>query len=64
MWWWWGAGYGYNKGGNFGGGNSGDSGNCNDFGNYSGQRQSNYVPMKGAVSVAEVWQSLWWWLWI
>ena len=33
-------------GGNFGGGNYG-GGNYNDFGNYSGQQQSNYGPMKG-----------------
>uniref|UniRef100_F6VWK4 Heterogeneous nuclear ribonucleoprotein A3 n=1 Tax=Equus caballus TaxID=9796 RepID=F6VWK4_HORSE len=42
-----GGGYdGYNEGGNFGGGNYG-GGNYNDFGNYSGQQQSNYGPMKG-----------------
>uniref|UniRef100_A0A2K5PFY3 RRM domain-containing protein n=1 Tax=Cebus imitator TaxID=2715852 RepID=A0A2K5PFY3_CEBIM len=42
-----GGGYdGYNEGGDFGGGNYG-GGNCNDFGNYSGQQQSNYGPMKG-----------------
>uniref|UniRef100_A0A2K5EDE8 RRM domain-containing protein n=1 Tax=Aotus nancymaae TaxID=37293 RepID=A0A2K5EDE8_AOTNA len=39
-----GGGYG---GGNFGGGNYGGGGNYNDFGNYSGQQQSNYGPMKG-----------------
>ncbi|XP_057641446.1 heterogeneous nuclear ribonucleoprotein A3-like [Chionomys nivalis] len=43
-----GGGYdGYNEGGNFGGGNYG-GGNYNDFGNYSGQQQSNYGPMKGS----------------
>ncbi|KAM7114955.1 LOW QUALITY PROTEIN: heterogeneous nuclear ribonucleoprotein A3-like [Molossus nigricans] len=36
-----GPGYG-NQGGGYGGG-----GNYNDFGNYSGQQQSNYGPMKG-----------------
>nr|XP_048310836.1 heterogeneous nuclear ribonucleoprotein A3-like [Myodes glareolus] len=34
----------YNEGGNFGGGNYG-GGNYNDFGNCSGQEQSNYGPM-------------------
>uniref|UniRef100_A0A8C6RG20 RRM domain-containing protein n=1 Tax=Nannospalax galili TaxID=1026970 RepID=A0A8C6RG20_NANGA len=38
---------GCNEGGNFGGGNYGDGGNDNDFGNYSGQQQSNYGPVKG-----------------
>ena len=28
-------------------GNYGGGGNYNDFGNYSGQQQSNYGPMKG-----------------
>ncbi|CAM9203993.1 unnamed protein product, partial [Rangifer tarandus platyrhynchus] len=43
-----GGGYdGYNEGGNFGGGNYGGGGNDHDFGNYSGQQQSNYGPMKG-----------------
>ncbi|KAG3292921.1 HNRNPA3-like, partial [Ictidomys tridecemlineatus] len=43
-----GGGYdGYNEGGNFGGGNYGGGGNYKDFGNYSGQQQSNYGPMKG-----------------
>ncbi|XP_040213609.1 heterogeneous nuclear ribonucleoprotein A3 isoform X2 [Rana temporaria] len=38
-----GGGYdGYNEGGNFGGG-----GSYNDFGNYGGQQQSSYGPMKG-----------------
>ncbi|KAK7810285.1 hypothetical protein U0070_019313 [Myodes glareolus] len=37
---------GYNEGGNFGGSNYG-GGNYNDYGNYSGQQQSNYGPMKG-----------------
>ncbi|CAD7675894.1 unnamed protein product [Nyctereutes procyonoides] len=42
-----GGGYnGYNEGGNFGGGNYGGGGNHNDFGNYSGQQQSSYGPMK------------------
>lgn len=31
-------------------GNYGGSGNYNDFGNYSGQQQSNYGPMKGGGS--------------
>ncbi|XP_063789465.1 heterogeneous nuclear ribonucleoprotein A3 isoform X2 [Pseudophryne corroboree] len=35
---------GYNEGGNFGGGGGG---NYNDFGNYGGQQQSSYGPMKG-----------------
>ncbi|KAM4025026.1 heterogeneous nuclear ribonucleoprotein A3 isoform 2-T3 [Anomaloglossus baeobatrachus] len=40
-----GGGYdGYNEGGNFGGGGGG---NYNDFGNYGGQQQSSYGPMKG-----------------
>uniref|UniRef100_A0A8C2M4J2 RRM domain-containing protein n=1 Tax=Cricetulus griseus TaxID=10029 RepID=A0A8C2M4J2_CRIGR len=44
-----GGGYhGYNEGGNFGGGNYGGGGNDNDFGNYSGQQQSNYGPTKGS----------------
>ncbi|MEE6489748.1 hypothetical protein FKM82_015668 [Ascaphus truei] len=39
-----GGGYdGYNEGGNFGGG-----GSYNDFGNYGGQQQSSYGPMKSA----------------
>ncbi|KAM4698596.1 heterogeneous nuclear ribonucleoprotein A3 [Rhinophrynus dorsalis] len=39
-----GGGYdGYNEGGNFGG-------NYNDFGNYGGQQQSSYGPMKGGGS--------------
>uniref|UniRef100_A0A2K5C0N6 RRM domain-containing protein n=1 Tax=Aotus nancymaae TaxID=37293 RepID=A0A2K5C0N6_AOTNA len=38
---------GYNEGGNFGSGNYGGGGNYNDFGNYSGQQQSNYELMKG-----------------
>uniref|UniRef100_A0A8C6RUK6 Heterogeneous nuclear ribonucleoprotein A3 n=1 Tax=Nannospalax galili TaxID=1026970 RepID=A0A8C6RUK6_NANGA len=42
---------GYNEGGNFGGGKFAGGnyggGNYNDFGNYSGQQQSNYGPMKG-----------------
>ncbi|XP_036996726.2 heterogeneous nuclear ribonucleoprotein A3-like [Artibeus jamaicensis] len=44
-----GGGYdGYNEGGNFGGNyGGGGGGNYNDFGNYSGQQQSNYGPMKG-----------------
>uniref|UniRef100_A0A287DFA0 Heterogeneous nuclear ribonucleoprotein A3-like n=1 Tax=Ictidomys tridecemlineatus TaxID=43179 RepID=A0A287DFA0_ICTTR len=43
-----GGGYdGYNEGGNFGSGNYGGGGNYNDFGNYSGQQQSNCEPMKG-----------------
>uniref|UniRef100_A0A2K5I4R0 RRM domain-containing protein n=1 Tax=Colobus angolensis palliatus TaxID=336983 RepID=A0A2K5I4R0_COLAP len=41
-----GPGYG-NQGGNFGGRNYGGGGNYNDFGNCSGQQQSNYGPMKG-----------------
>ena len=60
-----GGGYdGYSEGGNFGG-NYGGGGSYNDFGNYSGQQQSNYGPMKGG----QFWwkklgKSLWWWLWI
>uniref|UniRef100_A0A2I3TK07 RRM domain-containing protein n=1 Tax=Pan troglodytes TaxID=9598 RepID=A0A2I3TK07_PANTR len=42
-----GGGYdGHSEGGNFGGGNYSGGGNYNDFGNYSGQQQSNYGPMK------------------
>lgn len=44
---------GYNEGRNFGRGNCGGGGNYNDFGNYSGQQQSSYGPMKGAVWMEE-----------
>uniref|UniRef100_A0A8C8T669 RRM domain-containing protein n=1 Tax=Peromyscus maniculatus bairdii TaxID=230844 RepID=A0A8C8T669_PERMB len=43
-----GGGGGGSRGSNGGGdGNYGGGGNYNDFGNYSGQQQSNYGPMKG-----------------
>uniref|UniRef100_A0A2R8ZA99 RRM domain-containing protein n=1 Tax=Pan paniscus TaxID=9597 RepID=A0A2R8ZA99_PANPA len=43
-----GGGYdGYNEGKIFGSDNYGGVGNYNDFGNYSGQQQSNYGTMKG-----------------
>uniref|UniRef100_A0A5F9D2M8 RRM domain-containing protein n=1 Tax=Oryctolagus cuniculus TaxID=9986 RepID=A0A5F9D2M8_RABIT len=39
---------GHTEGEDFGGGNYGGGGNRNDFGNYNGQQQSNYGPMKGS----------------